>query len=295
FKVLHTFSPATGLPDTNSDGADPYGALIVSGNRLYGTVQDGGPWGSGSIFAVNTDGTGFTNLYNFSDLSGIFTGTNADGAVPNAGVILSGDTFYGATGVGGTGSNGTIFSIKTNGTGFTNLYNFSPASASPFFTNSDGASPYGELVLFGNTLYGTAAFNGPGNSGTVFAIHTDGTGFTNLHSFSAVSGPDDTNYDGKYPYAGLILSGNTLYGTTLYGGSAGAGAVFAVNTDGTGFTNLHSFTLGSNNSSGPYTNADGNDSYAKLAVSGKTLYGVTTAGGIFGYGTIFAVNTDGTG
>ena len=48
--------------------------------------------------------------------------------------------------------------------------------------------------------------------------------------------------DGSYPYAGLILSGNTLYGTTIDGGSSGNGTVFAVNTDGTGFTNLHSFT-----------------------------------------------------
>ena len=44
------------------------------------------------------------------------------------------------------------------------------------------------------------------------------------------------------PYGGLILSGNTLYGTAQYGGSSGNGTVFAVNTDGTGFTNLYSFT-----------------------------------------------------
>jgi len=64
--------------------------------------------------------------------------------------------------------------------------------------------------------------------------------FTVLHSFIAVS-------DGASPYAGLItnLLGNTLYGTTGYGGSSGQGTVFKVNMDGTGFTNLHSFTTGS--------------------------------------------------
>ena len=51
----------------------------------------------------------------------------------------------------------------------------------------------------------------------------------------------NTNSDGANPYAGLILSGNTLYGTASDGGSSGNGTVFAVNTDGTGFTNLHSF------------------------------------------------------
>src|SRR5258706_9545402 len=64
--------------------------------------------------------------------------------------------------------------------------------------------------------------------------------FTTLHSFTALLGPG-TNSDGASPYAGLILSGNTLYGTTSDGGSSVWGTVFRVNTDGTGFTNLHSF------------------------------------------------------
>ena len=100
------------------------------------------------------------------------------------------------------------------------------------------------MILSGNTLYGTASAGGSSGNGTVFAVNTDGTGFTNLHSFTATSGSQayGTNSDGANPYGGLILSGNTLYGTARYGGSSGNGTVFAVNTDGTGFTNLHSFT-----------------------------------------------------
>src|ERR1035437_5755881 len=64
--------------------------------------------------------------------------------------------------------------------------------------------------------------------------------FTNLHSFRLLN--NSTNSDGANPQAGLILSGNTLYGTASGGGSSGYGTVFAVNTDGMGFTNLHSFT-----------------------------------------------------
>src|SRR6266478_5688774 len=65
--------------------------------------------------------------------------------------------------------------------------------------------------------------------------------FTTLHSFTATSTNSSghyTNSDGSSPCAGLILSGNTLYGTAAYGGSPGYGTVFAVNTDGTGFTTL---------------------------------------------------------
>src|SRR4051812_33640858 len=74
-----------------------------------------------------------------------------------------------------------------------------------------------------------------------------GQTFRTLYSFTAPSGPSSTtspatNSDGGNPRAGLILSGNTLYGTTQNGGNSGYGTVFAVNIDGTGFTNLHSFT-----------------------------------------------------
>src|SRR5438093_66190 len=68
--------------------------------------------------------------------------------------------------------------------------------------------------------------------------------FTTLHSFTASHTNASgfyTNSDGANPYAGLTAAGNTLYGTTYYGGSSGHGTAFAVNTDGTGFTNLHSF------------------------------------------------------
>src|SRR5947209_143860 len=101
--------------------------------------------------------------------------------------------------------------------------------------------------------------------------------FTTLHSFTGRS-------DGADPYAGLILSGNTLYGTAFVGGSSGDGTVFKVNTNGTGFTTLHSFTGG----------LDGATPYAGLVLSGNTLYGTAYNGGISGWGTVFAVNTNGT-
>src|SRR6266404_4506618 len=113
--------------------------------------------------------------------------------------------------------------------------------------NSEGANPNAGLVLSNNTLYGTAADGGSSGHGTVFAVNTDGTGFTNLHSFTAFS-QIYYNSDGASPWDGLILWGNTLYGTAYSGGSSSFGTVFAVNTDGTGFTNLHSFMTGDYNS-----------------------------------------------
>src|SRR2546425_918651 len=98
---------------------------------------------------------------------------------------------------------------------FTTLYNFNPTA--PPSTGSDGANPYASLILSDDTLYGTATGGGSSGSGTVFAVNTDGTGFTNLHSFTTGSGsfPNITNSDGGNPLAGLILSGNTLFGTAF--------------------------------------------------------------------------------
>src|SRR5205807_1054330 len=82
----------------------------------------------------------------------------------------------------------------------------------------------------------------------------------------------------------LVLSGNTMYGITLAGGSSNVGAVFNVNTDGTGFTTLYSFTGGSDGASPLY---DG------LILSGPTLYGTTTLGGSSGSGTVFSLSLAG--
>jgi uncharacterized repeat protein (TIGR03803 family) len=179
-------------------------------------------------------------------------------------LILSDNTLYGTAIGGGSNSVGTVFAVNTDGTGFTNLHSF---------TGSDGASPYAGLILSGNTLYGTAVGGGSNGVGTVFAVNTDGTGFTILHTFTG------SISDGADPFAGLILSGNTLYGTAIGGGSSGAGTVFAVNTDGTGFTNLHSFT-----------GSDGVYSEGGLILSGNTLYGTAAGGGSSGNGTVFSLS-----
>ena len=288
FTNLYSFTATSGSSSTNSDGANPVAGLILSGNTLYGTAYDGGTNGTGTVFALNTDGTDFMTLHSFTARSGSLS-TNSDGATPQAGLILSGNTLYGTAAYGGNSGKGTVFKVNTNGTGFTNVHNFTAVSG-PNSTNSDGANPSAGLVLSGNILYGTAAHGGTNGTGTVFAVNTDSTGITNLHSFTALSGSNYTNSDGAYPLAGLILSGNTLYGTAYRGGSYGWGTVFRINTDGSGFTNLHSFTA----VLGPlYTNSDGVYPQAGLILSGNILYGTASQGGSLGNGTVFAINTNG--
>jgi uncharacterized repeat protein (TIGR03803 family) len=264
FTNLHNFA--------DSDGTSPRAGLIVSGNTLYGVALNGGGFGWGALFAVNTDGTGFTNLHSFTVP---FEGTNSDGVFPTGGLVLSGNTLYGTAQQAGSRNRGTIFKINTDGTDFTILYNFSG--------DNDGVAPYAGLILSGNILYGTTRTGGSFGGGTVFAASIDGTFFTNVYSFTQGN-------DGANPVSGVILSGDTLYGTA-YGGSSGNGTVFAVNTNGTGFTLLHTFTA---LFGGSLTNSDGAAPNAGLILSGNTLYGTLLGGGSAGYGTLYALNTDGT-
>lgn len=141
------------------------------------------------------------------------------------------------------------------------------------FVNFDGVNPNAGLILSGGTLYGTAAAGGGSGYGTVFAISTNGTRFSVLHSFTGGT-------DGAHPWDGLILSGNTLYGTAYDGGIWGYGTVFAIITDGTGFTSLHSFTMGS----------DGGGPIGGLVLTNDTLYGTTELGGSSGKGTVFSIS-----
>jgi uncharacterized repeat protein (TIGR03803 family) len=247
---------------TNGDGARSEARLLLSSNILYGTTREGGNTGDGTVFKINTDGTGFTVLKKFSG--------SPDGSHSQASLTLSVNTLYGTTVNGGSYAYGTVFKVNTDGSGFAVLHSFT--------YSSDGAFPYGGLILSGNTLYGTTKGGGSFGFGTVFKIDTDGNGYEVLKNFAGSS-------DGANPYADLTLSGSTLYGTTVNGGVAGYGIVFKVNTNGTGYTVLKYF---SNLSDGAYP-------YAGLTFSNNMLYGTTENGGAgASNGTVFQINTNGT-
>jgi uncharacterized repeat protein (TIGR03803 family) len=180
-----------------------------------------------------------------------------------------------------------VFALSTNGTGFTTLHAFPGLSGSDY-TNSEGANPAVTLLLVGNALFGTTLYGGTSGNGALFAINTGTLAFTNLHQFTSSSGPDSTNSDGANPEAELLLVGNSLYSTTSHGGVSGRGTVYAINTNGSGFTTLHSFTATAD--SPPYDNTDGAAPYAGLALAGNALVGATDSGGPFGNGVVFRIS-----
>ena len=288
FTNLHSFAA--------SDGQNPQGGVIQGPDgMLYGTAQNGGANGSGTVFKVGPDGQNFTVLYGFTAL---IDGTNSDGIQPYSGLLLSGDTLYGTARYGGpTGSirasdqlpigSGTLFSLKTNGTGFTVVHSFDTFSVEHLFpTNKDGASPYSALILGKDgKIYGTAPEAGVGGYGTIFSAGTDGSNYTVLYAFGT---PLHTFFGGYglAPYGGLVEGDDgKLYGAAYVGGY-NAGTVYRLNRDGSGLALLHSFTRPDPVTD---TNIDGFNPFATLLKGndGK-MYGVTSAGGANNSGTLFS-------
>ena len=268
FSVLHSFTGG-------ADGANPYyGAPAITGSTIYGTANLGAG-GGGVVFSVNTDGSGFAVLHTFTNVA-------PDGYQPLGTVALSGSTLYGTTYYGGSGNGtagyGTVFAVNTDGSGYQTLHSF---------TTSTGYKPYGAVIVDGSTLYGMTYYGAGTGVGSIYSLPTDGSSFTNLHTF--VGGMND----GSRPLGGsLLLNNGALYGTTVHGGTGSAigtandGVVFSVNPDGSGYTNLVNFTGGTTNGANPY---------GSLTLVGSKLYGMTRIGGSANLGTIFSVNTDGTG
>ena len=285
--ILHNFA---GPP---SDGLGPNASLILTGTTFYGVTRSGGSngnsspgqTGDGILFKINADGS-----YNFG-------ASSTDGYWPQGSLAVSGTTLYGTTSFGGANSEGAIFQINIDGSGYNIIHNFPDPNYAQWLAGiTDGGTPMAGLVLSGSTLYGTTSAGGSGY-GAVFMINTDGTGYALLHAFQG------SPNDGWGANTALTLSGTTLYGTTYFGGAngniqpggAGDGTLYKLNIDASGYQVLYNFGASA---------TDGQRPEASPTVSGSTIFGTTAYGGAFHFpalstaptaGTIFEINTDGTG
>jgi uncharacterized repeat protein (TIGR03803 family) len=239
FTVIKHFTDAV------VEGANPWGAVAVSGDRLYGTTEYGGMFNLGVVFSVGTNGEDFTVLKHFG----------GDAGHPEGRLVLSGSTLYGTT-----YNPGAVFRINTDGSGFTVLHGIggsragltlsgetlygtvwgSPGSTAGYIFKMDtnvasytvikqlnyaeAALPRGDLLLNGEILFGTAASGGLGQygGGAVFMMRTNGDGFAVLRQFGL------SQFDAWAPRGGLAMSGVRLFGTTYRGGTWDDGTLFQV-------------------------------------------------------------------
>jgi len=265
-KVVHRFN--------GSDGAYPSANLIIdSAGNLYGTTENGGTFGFGTVFRLAPDAKGEwseTVLHSFNQ---------NDGADPLDSLIFDGaGNLYGTTAFGGDAGYGTVFMLVHNeDDSWTEKLLHS-------FNGDDGKIPYGSVIFdSAGNLYGAAGQGGMGfctnGCGVAFKLEqrSDG-GWTEtvIHNFNRADGEEPSNL--------TFDNVGNLYGATLIGGDFGCGVVFRLKSSVEGKwteTVLHSFE-----------GRDGCVSFPSGLIldAAGNLYGTTQGGGVYGYGTVFQLS-----
>jgi uncharacterized repeat protein (TIGR03803 family) len=168
YSVLYDFCPQAGCAD--GWGPQTGGLILDTIGNLYGTTNEGGSAGNGTVFELTANGSGgFTERVLYSFQAGV------DGNTPMAGLIRdAGGNLYGTTEHGGSGSFGTVFKLTPNGSGgYTEKVVFS----FPNVGNGEslgGAEPLAGLIMDASgNLYGTTSAGGAQgyDYGVVFQIH----------------------------------------------------------------------------------------------------------------------------
>jgi uncharacterized repeat protein (TIGR03803 family) len=216
-----------------------------------------------------------------------FKANGSDGQTPESNLVFdAAGNLYSTTYSGGTYDDGTVFELSpASGGRWTEkvLYSFN-------IEGTGGARPSAGLVLDASgNLYGTTSWN----SGVVFELSPTSKGeWTEhvLHSFGSGTDGYGTNS------AGVIFdSAGNLYGTTFWGGTGncgpkglpGCGTVFELTPAGDGSwteTILHNFE---------FNGIDGLYPVAALVIDGSgNLYGTTSGGGAYNWGTAFEMKPE---
>jgi uncharacterized repeat protein (TIGR03803 family) len=266
-RTLFTFS-------TTTTGSAYVGPLMLDGfGNLYGTTSQFASTLGGTVFELKhwPDG-GWSQkiLHNFE-------GT-PDGSYPLGPLIsdaagnLFGTSAYGGL-YSGTKAAGTVFELSPNADG-----TWTETVIHSFGNGTDGNAPGAGLIrdASGN-LYGTTAYGGSHNLGTVFELSPTGEGWieTVIYNFGTLG----NGTGGSQPLGGLIFdSAGNLYGTLNVGGKYHAGTAFKLSPVGDGSwteTALHAFGAGTD---GKYPSG------SLVFDTAGNLYGTTVEGGSFGTG-----------
>jgi uncharacterized repeat protein (TIGR03803 family) len=271
-KNLYSFDFSNGY-----SGVAPV-TMDAAGN-LYGTNQEGGTDGEGTVYQLIPPAQGKKNwtentLYNF-------VGDSNDGENPRAGVILdTAGNVYGTTEYGGQFGGGAVFQLSPPADGKkawteTILYSFGGST--------DGTRPQTGLIMDSSgNLFGTTLYGGAYGDGTVYRLTPPSHGKvwkeTILRSFGENNDGEDFRGNGIIGDAG----GN-IYGTTVNGGKDNQGIAFELSPPVTGskWTEkiLYQFS---------YTAKVGCNPMTGLTFdSAGNLYGTTTVQGPNSFGSVF--------
>jgi uncharacterized repeat protein (TIGR03803 family) len=296
FQKLYDFDGYTGKL--------PNGALLhASDGLLYGQTIQGFGNDGGVLFKLQTNGSGFAIVKDFSGIGRITRGTPIEGA--------DGKIYGTSYTTSGSNQAGFLFVINKDGTGFEKLWEFNggnngqypygyltigPDGALYGSTNAGGSTESGMFYRIKNytsssrqfekianvksqsklfftpdgALVGMYRKGGADITGEIFSIKPDGTAFTSLYTFTQATGA-------LVDHLFRAMDGN-YYGCTERGATSNNGVIFKLTPAGA-YTKLKDF----------YT--DESSTIAGLAKhSDGRLYGLMEVGGTSGFGGIFRIS-----
>jgi uncharacterized repeat protein (TIGR03803 family) len=301
---------------TGPDGSRPNILIQGSDGNFYGSTQNGGASGAGTLFEI-TPGGSFSVLQSFNNFAnlalvesgGTFYGIESNwfysivpggtldvlnsNALPGPIITSSDGNFYGVFAGDATqpctSNCGSIFELTPAGV-LTTLYTF------------DGTGGYAPVMLVqgtGGNFYGITALGGtnqcgevnhmPNSCGTIFQFTGAGV-LTTLYTFCSQPNCVD-GFDPQYLTQGT--DGN-FYGTTAFGGDVpptsdypiGDGTIFKITPRGV-FSTLHVMQ-------GSYVSGtEGSYATALSQARDGSLYGVAQTGGSNQAGTVFKLTPGG--
>lgn len=254
FLNIHSFSGGA------SDGGGPIGALVIGHDgNLYGATSTGGANGRGTFFSITTGNAvhppTFTPLFYFGAGSSDPAGVNQ---------LIQGEdgAFYGTSSSGGSAAGGTLFKLSSSGAPpVWSLSTVYPTTAHP---NVDTIVSPSSALLQDSSSYGFfwgASKNGPNYlfkalGATIYTVPGSlpggGSNFVEDKDYIfylAFSGAGNS----AYPNGGVLKEDHAKVTIYSFTGGVGGGAP----------------------TGGLIMGSDGN------------LYGTTTTGGAYGFGTIF--------
>jgi uncharacterized repeat protein (TIGR03803 family) len=240
--------------DISGCGAHPQAALVQGTNgNLYGTTEQGGAHGYGTVFQITPSGK-LTTIYSFcAVLSG--KGVCTDGedvtASPTGSLIQATDgNLYGTTVGGGTDNDGTVFELSpqpalgcpsgsNTGSGWCETVLHS-------FDGTHGGFPHGLVQDTNGSFYGTTSVGGTSDYGTVFSLSAGLGAFVEPQTTSGKEGAKIGILGQGFSSSSVVAFGDTqattikLTGTTFITATVPAGALTGSVTVTTGTTTLTS-------------------------------------------------------
>jgi uncharacterized repeat protein (TIGR03803 family) len=280
-KVVYSFCQQPSC----TDGADPESAVIADvDGSLYGATRQGGAAGLGVLYKLTRNGDSWTYqvLYSFC------AETNCkDGKYPQAGLSYAGrdsgapwdkaSPLFGTTSQGGKHSNGTVFALAPDGSGF--QYKVIYHLRTEEFAKETQVDPDGNLMV-------VAGLGAKGGAGSLFQLAKDTWKKTNIHVFCHEQ-QGFLCLDGFSPFGQVLrdAAGN-LFGTTISGGHGNLGVAYEVPATG-GYKLLHEFCPTQ------VCTGDGSNPQAGLVMdSGGHLFGTTGSGGPLLRGVAYELSHD---